>query len=475
LDAPQGESIWVDRPRTSGNGQLRGVDPVLDGKYVQAMVRGPAVGAMLFVAITGCGGLLATDDAPVGPSDASSLEASGDSTVTSPDGDDSAAATDTSVEASSSPEASAQDAADASMADDATESGDAGDAADAPADSPIDAPRPFCDDACALGDQECSPLPQVCTYDDAGHTVGCQPQGQGVWTCVTGSTGCSVWASGVACSADIPCCVTCEQGVCPLGSLGDPCRQDTDCASDACDAVAHVCISSRCADHRQDGDEADVDCGGSLCDSCQGGQRCRSNGDCQPGHVCLGGSVRLCSGSAPPPADASATDAASCSDECAVGDQGCSLLPQVCTYDDAGFTASCDAPGEGHWTCVLGSAGCAVWAPGASCGSAAACCAGCAQVACDAGAGPLCWSCPPGSDGRPCEQDTECVSGACDAVGHECVSGQCADHRQDGVETDVDCGGPVCAPCGVGQGCQSNRDCQPGHVCVNNGYRNACR
>ena len=91
------------------------------------------------------------------------------------------------------------------------------------------------------------------------------------------------------------------------------------------------------------------------------------------------------------------------------------------------------------------------------------------------GCGPLCWSCPPGSDGRPCEQDTDCVSGACDAAGHECVASQCADHRQDGVETDVDCGGPVCAPCGVGQGCQSNRDCQPGHVCVNNGYRNACR
>ena len=107
----------------------------------------------------------------------------------------------------------------------------------------------------------------------------------------------------------------------------------------------------------------------------QGGERCRSSGDCQAGSVCLGGSIRFCNG--PPPADASASDAGSCADECAVGDRECSLLPQVCTYDDAGFTASCDAPGEGAWTCVVGSAGCAVWAPGAACGAGATCCAGC--------------------------------------------------------------------------------------------------
>ena len=432
---------------------------------------------MIFVASAGCGGLLTTDDAPVSPgSDASSLEAAPDSTFTPPI-DDATAANEASLEASSSPEAAEEDAADASEAHDAAdamEDRDASDATDSPADSStIDATHPAspCDDACALGDQECSPLPQVCSYDDAGHTVGCQPQGQGIWTCVTGNTGCTVWANGAACTPDIPCCVTCEQGICPLGSIGDPCEQDTDCASDACDAIAQECVGKPCADHRQDGDESDVDCGGLLCDSCQGGQRCRSSGDCQAGHVCLGGSTRVCSGGGPP-ADASSSDAAPCADECAAGDQGCSLLPQVCTYDDAGFTTSCDAPGEGVWTCVVGSAGCAIWAPGAPCGSGAACCAGCERVACDAGSG--CWSCAPGSDGRPCEQDTDCVSGACDAVGHECVSNQCADHRQDGLETDVDCGGSVCAACGSGQGCQSNLDCQPGQICINNGYGNSC-
>ena len=80
-----------------------------------------------------------------------------------------------------------------------------------------------------------------------------------------------------------------------------------------------------------------------------------------------------------------------------------------------------------------------------------------------------------GSDGKPCEQDTDCVSDACDAVSHACISDQCADHRRDGLETDVDCGGPDCNPCTISQRCNSNRDCQAGHICVDTGYWNACR
>ena len=428
-------------------------------------MRAPAIGAMLVVATAACGGLLGTNDAPDTPvADASSLEASPDSTLESPDGDDATAA-DASLEASPSPDASANDAGDAgdSLAESSTS-----DAAEEPL---------ACDDDCTLGEQECSPLPQVCTYDDAGFTIGCEPQAMGIWTCVGADAGCTTWARGVACKPDVPCCVTCEQGVCPRGSEGEPCEQDTDCASDACDAVTHECVSSQCADHRQDGQESGVDCGGPVCNACQGGQGCRSSFDCRAGQYCL--TSHVCSGPPESTADASARDAAEepspCDDECAVDDYECSSLPQVCTYDDAGFTVSCEAPGEGVWACVVGSAGCAVWVPGAACGSAVSCCAGCEQVACDAGTDSLCWSCPPGSDGKPCEEDTDCVSGACDAVSHVCVSSQCADHRLDGLETDVDCGGPDCNECQAGQRCQSNRDCQPAHICEGtNGYWNFC-
>jgi hypothetical protein len=326
---------------------------------------------------------------------------------------------------------------------------DAGDASDSTTDATMsdasrEAGKPSsCDDACDLGSQQC------------------EPKAAGISTCVVGSAGCNVWAPAGACRSDVPCCVACPPASCPLGAVGNPCEQDTDCASNACDALTHLCVSNHCADHRQDGLESDIDCGGG-CDACRGGQRCQGSGDCVPGQIC---SVnKVCTGAS---TDASGTDAAEepspCKDECALGNQACSLLPQVCTYDDAGFTASCEAQGEGFWTCVRGDAGCTVWAPGAACGSG--CCAGCQQVPCDAGPSSLCWVCPAGSNGNPCELDTDCTSAACDAFTQQCISSQCADHRQDGQESDVDCGGPSCNKCLVNQQCKSSSDCQPGHLC----------
>lgn len=42
----------------------------------------------------------------------------------------------------------------------------------------------------------------------------------------------------------------------------------------------------------------------------------------------------------------------------------------------------------------------------------------------------------------------------------------CKDHRRDGEETDIDCGGSFCPPCGAGKKCGRARDCQSG-LCVN--------
>jgi len=434
--------------------------------------------AALVVACAACGGLVDAEDTTAdAASDGSSLEGSPDSTVADAAGAD--VKTDSSRDASPSPDTSTRDAghardarepSDASAAHDVREARDAreaGDVHDAGDVRDVGTMPMSCNDDCALGQQECSLLPQVCTYDDAGFTIGCQPQVEGVWTCVVASTGCTVWGQAAGCSPDVPCCLACDPGACPLGDTGEPCQQDTDCASDACDAIAHQCVSSQCADHRQDGTESDIDCGGLLCDACGGGKRCLNNLDCRAAEYCS--SSHVCVGPIP--------DAATpppCQDACVLGDQECSLLPQVCTYDGAGFTVSCEAPGEGTWTCVAGSAGCTVWAAGAACSAAGPCCAGCQQVTCDAGVGSLCWSCPPGSSGQPCEQDTDCVSNACDALSHACTTSQCADQRQDGLETDVDCGGPDCTPCLRGQRCLSNRDCLPGNICVNNGYWDVC-
>jgi hypothetical protein len=41
----------------------------------------------------------------------------------------------------------------------------------------------------------------------------------------------------------------------------------------------------------------------------------------------------------------------------------------------------------------------------------------------------------------------------------------CPNGARDGLETDVDCGGPACPPCGDNQFCQQNSDCESG-ACV---------
>ena len=42
----------------------------------------------------------------------------------------------------------------------------------------------------------------------------------------------------------------------------------------------------------------------------------------------------------------------------------------------------------------------------------------------------------------------------------------CTDGIFDGSETDVDCGGPTCAPCSLGRGCKVPTDCAGGVSCV---------
>jgi hypothetical protein len=58
------------------------------------------------------------------------------------------------------------------------------------------------------------------------------------------------------------------------------------------------------------------------------------------------------------------------------------------------------------------------------------------------------------------------ASGTCPPTTGPADSGSgdsCTDNQKDGQETDVDCGGAVCSPCGQGKKCQSSSDCQSGN------------
>jgi hypothetical protein len=72
--------------------------------------------------------------------------------------------------------------------------------------------------------------------------------------------------------------------------------------------------------------------------------------------------------------------------------------------------------------------------------------------------------CAPCADLKACKLDTDCVSGVCD--GSICQVPTCRDDVHNGAETGVDCGGQAsgCKACPAGQPCGSPDDCIS-HVC----------
>jgi hypothetical protein len=88
--------------------------------------------------------------------------------------------------------------------------------------------------------------------------------------------------------------VDCGGGTCPTCAVSKHCAVDSDCTSNACDGVSLTCVSDQCSDHRQDGSESDVDCGGLLCNACAVGMKCGNSIDCQPGHFCSSTIPHVC-------------------------------------------------------------------------------------------------------------------------------------------------------------------------------------
>jgi hypothetical protein len=70
-------------------------------------------------------------------------------------------------------------------------------------------------------------------------------------------------------------------------------------------------------------------------------------------------------------------------------------------------------------------------------------------------------ACPRCKDGELCKVAGDCTSGVCKNVGMglRCQPPSCSDNVTNGSETDVDCGGPSCPKCAVGNSCLAHADC----------------
>lgn len=66
-----------------------------------------------------------------------------------------------------------------------------------------------------------------------------------------------------------------------------------------------------------------------------------------------------------------------------------------------------------------------------------------------------------------CNSNQQCID-------HQCIGAGCADGTTNGEETDKDCGGPDCQPCGTGKHCLVAEDCKSG-VCEGSGSNKTCQ
>ena len=71
-------------------------------------------------------------------------------------------------------------------------------------------------------------------------------------------------------------------------------------------------------------------------------------------------------------------------------------------------------------------------------------------------------SCPKCADGKKCTATTDCTSGVCSSG--VCAKASCTDSVLNGDETDVDCGGLSCPKCAETKKCKAATDCASG-VC----------
>ena len=108
--------------------------------------------------------------------------------------------------------------------------------------------------------------------------------------CLAGSDCISQLCEGGACAPDPACSdgvlggsesdVDCGGSCGPTCEVGELCNDDADCASAFCDEATDTCQIPACDDGVQNGDETDVDCGGSCGPTCENGEDCAVNGDC---------------------------------------------------------------------------------------------------------------------------------------------------------------------------------------------------
>jgi hypothetical protein len=131
----------------------------------------------------------------------------------------------------------------------------------------------------------CTSASQCTRPSSACQQVSCT-KGQCVTQNKAANTPCPDEGTPNPCTNDV--CNASGQCTHPAKTNGAPCPGGT-CQSGQCKADA------TCSDTIKNGNESDVDCGGSCPTKCGNGKTCGGDGDCQSGHCCAGTCRECCS------------------------------------------------------------------------------------------------------------------------------------------------------------------------------------
>jgi hypothetical protein len=228
-----------------------------------------------------------------------------------------------------------------------------------------------------------------------------------------------------------------EGGVVPTNP-GDPdatvtppvaCTKPADCPSRIC--TAGVCAAPSPTDGVKNGDETDVDCGGTKAPKCDALKGCAVAGDCSTGVCTNKGQGLMCQPAAPDDSvkngdetdvDCGGTKAPKCADTKTCKDRG-DCVSDVCTANACVAPAPADGVQNGMET----------------------------DVDCGGPAAPRC------TDLLKCKVAGDCTSSVC--TGLVCQAPTPTDLVKNGTETDVDCGGVGNPKCGPDKTCALHADC----------------
>ena len=255
----------------------------------------------------------------------------------------------------------------------------------------------------------------------------------------------------------MPCTIATIQGPCALGekacgSNGPFCKQVVFPATETCDGVDNDCDGT--VDNGNPG-------GGGFCTLTDPAIK----GECVNGtSQCLGGHI-VCVSSTPAKPEICNTNDDDCNGK---ADDGPFCCPNL-LKDGNETDVDC---GGGDSTCPRCAAGLNC-VQDLDCQSLICKTNKCQAAACndfvkngletdiDCG-GPICLNrC---NVGQTCKTPSDCTSNVC--VSNVCIVPACSDGVQNGLETDLNCGGPICPPCAQSQKCVVNTDCQS-KICAN--------